>query len=268
MNVDEGRVHAPIDNGREPTSPDEKSAEVKHLERDTRKVQRQTVEMVETTQKKVDAKKRAEESFVSALEEFNASQERLIQSAEDNISKNCSNCNIVISNLRDKGSMKKTNVCFGCFTDSVKHKTNIAKDEILSSQYAQIANMDFSDYEEWLFGDELGQRTLARIMTKLKREEYHHRPWQVSIAAAACSKDNYNNTSLIESRHIIERMPISKIMAHIPNDIEGIQEVVQTLKRAETFIANKNTKMDKGLIYIVGASMIASLIPLTLRNRR
>ena len=59
-----------------------------------------------------------------------------------------------------------------------------------------------------------------------------------------------------------------KIMAHIPNDIEGIQEVVQTLKRAETFIANKNTKMDKGLIYIVGASMIASLIPLTLRNRR
>ena len=269
MNVnDEGKVQDPLEDREEMPSPVEKSPEVKNLERDTRKIQRQTVDMVETSQKLVDGKKRAEESFVNALEEFNAAQERLIQSAEDKISKNCSNCKIVVSNLRDKGCMKKTNVCFGCFTNSEKHKTNIAKDEVLSSQYAQIANMDFSDYEEWLFGDELGQRSLARIIAKLKREEYHHRPWQVSIAAAACSKNNYNNTSLIESRHIIERMPISKIMEHIPNDIEGIQEVVQTLKQAETFIAKTNTNLDKGLIYIVGASLLASLIPLTLKNRR
>ena len=121
MNVDEGSITWVISDMNDVIIAKRKQlhsggaidAEVKHLERDTRKVQRQTVEMVETTQKKVDAKKRAEESFVSALEEFNASQERLIQSAEDNISKNCSNCNIVISNLRDKGSMKKTNVCFG-----------------------------------------------------------------------------------------------------------------------------------------------------------
>ena len=55
MNVDdEGKVQEPLENKVETPSPIEKSPEVKNLERDTRKIQRQTVEMVETSQKRVD----------------------------------------------------------------------------------------------------------------------------------------------------------------------------------------------------------------------
>ena len=125
--------------------------------------------------------------------------------------------------------------------------------------------MDLSDYEEWLFGDEMGQRSLARIMAKLKREGYNYRPWQISIGASVCSLDNYNNTNLIETRHSIERMPISKIIAKMPEDTEGIQKVVETIKNAENFVASKN--QDHTFYYLAGAGILASAIPLLFRNR-
>ena len=126
--------------------------------------------------------------------------------------------------------------------------------------------MDLSDYEEWLFGDEMGQRSLALIIAKLKREGYTYRPWQVSIGAAVCSLDNYNNTELIETRHTIERMPISKIISKMPEDTDGIKKVVETLKNAESFVSSKNVD-DKNMYYLAGAGIVASIIPILLRNR-
>jgi superfamily II DNA helicase RecQ len=243
-----------------------KNPEVRGIERDARKVQRKTIEMVDKTNSNVNHKKRAEEAFMKALEDFNERQDKLIQSAEEMVPKNCSKCSCVISNLRDKGCHKKTGVCFTCFTETEQHKVSVAKDEAKSKTLSQIANMDLSDYEEWLFGDEMGQRSLALIIAKLKREGYTYRPWQVSIGAAVCSLDNYNNTELIETRHTIERMPISKIISKMPEDTDGIKKVVETLKNAESFVSSKNVD-DKNMYYLAGAGIVASIIPILLRNR-
>ena len=78
---------------------------------------------------------------------------------------------------------------------------------------------------------------------------------------------NYSdNTELVETRHIIERMPISKIVAKMPEDTDGIKKVVETLKNAESFVSSKQTT-DKNMYYLAGAGIVASIIPILLRNR-
>ena len=69
-----------------------KNPEVRGIERDARKVQRKTIEMVDKTNSNVNHKKRAEEAFMKALEDFNEKQDKLIQSAEEMVPKNCSKC--------------------------------------------------------------------------------------------------------------------------------------------------------------------------------
>ena len=144
----------------------------------------------------------------------------------------------------------------------------MAKDNLASEETSRIAALDLSDYEDWLFGDEMGQRCLSRILTKLKREGFEYKPWQVSIAAAAWSKDNYSDTNLSDTRHVVERVKISELSNYIPQNADSIREVIASVKRAEDIINVQNRKGSNYKWWLVGGfTVVAASIPYLWRRR-
>ena len=196
-----------------------------------------TVKLAEMTDKKLAAKKRAESSFVKALKEFHTEQDKIIKASESMVPKVCNSCNSVVQAKKDVYSLEDNGACFSCHAENQSQKTNEIVSSMKAESFGLIATMDLSDYEDWLFGDEMGQRTLARIMAKLQSHGYDYKPWQVSIGAAAWSKENYNDTDLVDTRHIVERVKIANLLDYIPVNTDGIQQVIESVKRAETLVA-------------------------------
>ena len=225
-------------------------------------------EMAAAADKRLASKMRAETRYNAEYKDFRAGQDRILKAAEDKLPSICMKCNVVVRNNKDKVSVKKNGSCMSCFFESEEHRTQVAKDSLAAEETSRIAALDLSDYEDWLFGDEMGQRSLSRVITKLKREGYDYKPWQVSIAAAAWSKDNYNDTSLSETRHLVERVQISALSDYIPQGAENIREVIASVKRAEElFEAERPQKKSIPWIMIGGVSAVALIIPLLLRRR-
>lgn len=225
-------------------------------------------EIAAAEEKRLAAKMRAEKQYNVEYKDFQAGQDRILKAAEDKLPSVCMKCNVVVRNNKDKVSIKKNGSCIGCFFESESHRTQVAKDSLAAEETSMIAALDLSDYEDWLFGDEMGQRTLSRIITKLKREGYDYKPWQVSIAAAAWSKDNYNDTTLSDTRHLVERVQISALGDYIPQGAENIQEVIASVRRAEEiFAAAAPQKTIIPWVMIGGVSALAIAIPFILRRR-
>lgn len=214
----------------------------------------------------VVAELRAEKQYTTALKDFQSSQERMIKTAESKLPQICKSCSTVCRNNTDKKSLKKNGKCFGCYTKTEEHKTKVTKDTMAAEETSRIAALDLSDYEDWLFGDEMGQRSLARIITKLKREGYDYKPWQISIAATAWSKDNYHDTKLMETRHLAERVKIADIIKYIPESGEQIREVIASVKRAEQLMAPPEPAKPNYTqwLTIAGLSAVAISIPFLL----
>ena len=49
--------------------------------------------------------------------------------------------------------------------------------------------------------------------------------------------ENYNDTDLVDTRHIVERIKIADLLDYIPVNTDGIQQVIESVKRAETFMS-------------------------------
>jgi len=211
----------------------------------------------------------AEETYHAEMEKFQATQSEIIQSAEDTLPSPCPTCQTVVRADRDKLSLQQNAECFTCYTKTETHKTEVAKDTLLAEETSRIASLDLSDFEEWLFGDEMGQISLARLLTKVKREGYDFKPWQISIGASAWSLENYHNTGLVETRHIVERIPIKNLLDFLPQSTEDIVHVINSVKRAEESIApNDIGRTGKIPIFILaGITGVAALIPLLLSRR-
>lgn len=228
-----------------------------------------TDKMAEDAQRRMAAKMRAEESFKAEVEDFRATQAKIMKSAEDKLPSSCPSCQSYVRAKRDKLSIQKNAECFTCFTKTETHKTQVAKDTLLAEESSRIASLDLSDYEEWLFGDEMGQITLARLLTKVKREGYDFKPWQVSIGASAWSLENFHNTGLVETRHIVERMPIKDLLDHLPETTQDIVHVINSVKRAEESIApvESSGMGNKPLLILAGITGVAALLPILLSRR-
>ncbi len=214
---------------------------------------------------------REDKKFAEAYTTFKAEQDSIVKKAEQNIPKNCPTCDVVIHDAEDKSSMRKNNSCFTCHSQTEKHKTQVMLAEVESKRLETYGNMELSDYENWLFGDEMGHRSLAVLMSKLKTAGYNdYKPWQVSLAASSYSKSNYNMTDLVQTRHALERTPIARIMEHIPADMGGVKDLVATVKRAEAEYEMKQPKRSNNnkLIYAVaGIGAVSAIIPLLLNKR-
>ena len=213
-------------------------------------------------------KSKADTQFSKAMDNFHAEQENLTKAAEAKLPKRCMGCHKNVKNKKDEKSIEKNGSCFGCFTDTETHKLKISRNKLMAEGYAQIGTLDLSDYEDWLFGDEMGERALARIMAKLKSEGYDYKPWQVSIGASAWSKDNYNDTSLIDTRHIVERVKIANLTNYIPVNTDGIQQVIASTKRAESMYRPSKPSSKKNILIPLGIFAALSItIPMWLRRR-
>lgn len=225
-----------------------------------------TVKLAEMSEKRLSAKKRTESSFVKALKEFHAEQDKIIKASESMVPKVCNSCSSVVQAQKDVYSLESNGSCFSCHAETQSHKTNELITSMKAESFGLIATMDLSDYEDWLFGDEMGQRTLARIMAKLKSHGYEHKPWQVSIGAAAWSKENYHDTDLVDTRHIVERVKIADLLDYIPINTDGIQQVIESVKRAETFMAPQYSEPKNILVPLLGLAGLAIAIPLWLNR--
>lgn len=228
------------------------------------------MELLKETKKVTTKAKQAETQFLKSLKSFQAEQEKIIKDAQLLLPVQCVKCSTYIHSKKDRGSAAQTGSCFTCYTKEKEAETFSAESKIKKAQYDLISTMDLSDYEEWLFDDEMGKRCLARIIAKTKAQGYDYKPWQISIAAAAWSKDNYNQTSLEDTRYIVERVRIKELINYIPVSPDNISSVIDSIKRAEE-IRNKNNpvveKDNKHWMIIGGIAGVSVLIPYLFKKR-
>lgn len=230
----------------------------------------QSIRMAQETSEMIAEKKEAESEFLNALKEFHAEQEKLLQQAESMLPDQCSKCESYIHSKKDKGSLVKNGECFSCFTAEQSKKVMAAEESVEIEKMDAISTMDLSDYEEWLFDDAVGKRSLSRILAKFKSQGYDYKPWQISIGASAWSKDNYNNTSLEDTRYLVERAKIQNIVDYIPEDPDGIDKVITTLKQAEekyNFATATKNERKMPVAVLTGIAGVSVLLPYLLRNK-
>ena len=233
-------------------------------------IQQQAEDEVRKEENRIKIIQREDKKFAEAYSTFKSEQDSIVKRAENSIPKNCPSCQMVIHSAEDKSSMRKNSSCFTCHSNTEKHKTQVMLAEVESKKLESKGNMELSDYENWLFGDEMGHRSLAVLMAKLKTSGYdNYKPWQVSLAASSYSKSNYNQTDLVQTRHVLERTPIARIIEHIPADMGGVKELVATVKRAELeYDMKQPKKANNNTIYTVaGLGIISAIIPLFLSKR-
>ena len=211
----------------------------------------------------------AENQFMESLISFQSEQEKIILKAQSMLPVQCSKCDIYIQSKKDAGCASKHGCCFACYTVDMSQKTLDAESQIENSKFELIATMDLSDYEEWLFDDEMGNRTLARVIAKLKSQGYDYKPWQISIGAAAWSKENYRNTSLEDTRYLVERAKPNELNSFIPESADGISTVIDSIKRAEEIRGiNTTTKSSKKHWPVIGGiAGISIIIPYLMKRK-
>tara|TARA_R110001632_G_scaffold133128_1_gene247651 strand:- start:2121 stop:2900 length:780 start_codon:yes stop_codon:yes gene_type:complete len=211
----------------------------------------------------------AENQFMESLISFQSEQEKILLKAQSMLPVQCSKCNIYIQSKKDVGCASKHGCCFTCYTVDMSQKTLDAESQIEDTKFELIATMDLSDYEEWLFDDEMGRRTLARVIAKLKSQGYDYKPWQISIGAAAWSKENYRNTSLEDTRYLVERAKPNDLNSYIPESADGISTVIDSIKRAEEIRGiNTTSKSSKKHWPVIGGiAGISIIIPYLMKRK-
>ena len=142
----------------------------------------ENVELAKQSQQVATKVQKAENQFLKSLKTFQAEQEKIIQEAQSMLPVQCVSCEKYMHSKKDRGCASQNGSCFECFTKEKRMQTMSAESAIKKNQYNLIATMDLSDYEEWLFDDEMGKRSLARIIAKTKAQGYDYKPWQISIA--------------------------------------------------------------------------------------
>jgi|TARA_R110000824_G_scaffold197933_1_gene381851 hypothetical protein len=211
----------------------------------------------------------AESEFIQSLQIFQAEQENIILNAKSMLPDQCKKCQSYIHSKKDKSCASNKGSCFSCFTAEQSQITMAAEAGIEKSNMELIATMDLSDYEEWLFDDEMGRRSIARIVAKMQSQGYEYKPWQVSIGAAAWSKDRYTNTSLEDTRYLVERLQPNVLVQYIPESVDNITSVIDSIKRAEEIRGiNIPSKSSKGHWPVIGGiAGISILIPYLMKRK-
>ena len=204
------------------------------------------------------------------LVDFKKSEEKRVKMAEKKLLPRCSKCSKALRSKIDVSSHTKNDCCFSCFTIHEKDKTDMVIDSKFAEKYDRIANLDFADFENWLFGDELGEQCLMRIVMKMRREGYDIPTWKISLAATAWAMDNYANTNLVETRHILERSPLSQIVEGIPQSNTDIKKLIHYMGAEESKdnSLNNEKRLKKEYIYMGIIGGISLLIPILMNKER
>ena len=103
----------------------------------------------------------------------------------------------------------------------------------------------------------------------MQAQGYSYKPWQISIGAAAWSKDGYLNTSLQDTRYLVERVKSNELIQFIPESADGISTVIDSIKRAEEIrgIGIKSSSNKKHWPIIGGIAGISIIIPYLMKRK-
>ena len=208
--------------------------------------------------------------YEKKIKDFKKTEKR-IQTAEKKLLPRCTGCSKALRSKLDAESYTKNGSCFTCYTTKEKFKTELVIEKKLAEEYDRMAALDFPDFENLLFGDELGRQSLARVFMKIRREGYDLEQWQVSLAATAWAMDNYSNTNPFETRHMVERAPISQILSRVPeSNNEDIKKLFNRLS-AESQSENLEPSrkgVKKEYIYMGLLGGISIMLPILMNKGR
>jgi len=141
----------------------------------------------------------------------------------------------------------------------------------MAEDRVDIAAMPLADYQSWLFppkgkdGHEEGTNTLEMIWATLKAAGFDEDISKVKIAATLWSRRHYEGETPSAARHIVQRVPASKIVNYLPPSmevkaLESLSPVpIQMVKEAE----QKTNWMP-----IAVASGVALLLPIIANMKR
>ncbi len=208
--------------------------------------------------------------YEKELKNFKKTEEKRVQAAEKKLLPRCTGCSKALRSKLDAESYTKNGSCFSCYTHNEKFKTESIIESKFAEQYDRIAALDFPDFENWIFGDELGERSLMRIVMKIKREGYDIPTWKISLAATAWAMDNYSNTTLSETRHIVERAPISQILERVPENNLEIKELIQKFHSESQMemIDQSPKRFKKEYVYMGVIGGISLMLPILMNKGR
>ena len=208
--------------------------------------------------------------YEKKLKNFKKAEEKRVQAAEKKLLPRCTGCSKALRSKLDAESHGKNGICFSCYTINEKVKTDSMIDSKFAEQYDRIAALDFSDFENWIFGDDLGERSLMRIIMKIKREGYDIPTWKISLAATAWAMDNYANTNISETRHIVERAPISQILQRVPENNSDIKNLMNKMaaESEEQQMRNQPSRFKKEYVYMGVLGGISLMLPILMNKGR
>jgi len=230
-----------------------------------------TMRMEEVRSETVIDLVKKDSEYQKKLKEFKKAEEKRVQAAEKKLLPRCTGCSKALRSKLDAESYTNNGSCFTCYTTKEKFKTDSVIETKLAEEFDRMAALDFADFQNLLFGDELGERSLMIIYMKIKREGYDLQPIQVSLAATAWAMDHYANTTLPQTRHVVERAPISQILERVPkNTNEDIKKLYNRLS-AESNSENLEPSrkgFKKEYVYMGVIGGISLMLPILMNKGR
>ena len=110
----------------------------------------------------------------------------------------------------------------------------------MAEDRVEIASMPLADYQAWLFppkdkdGHDEGVNTLEMLWATLKAAGYDEDLAKVKIAATLWSRRHYEGETPMAARHIVQRVPASKIVEYLPPSTQDVKALESLSPRSHT----------------------------------
>ena len=141
----------------------------------------------------------------------------------------------------------------------------------MAEDRVEIASMPLADYMAWLFppkdkdGHDEGANTLEMLWATLKAAGYDEDLSKVKIAATLWSRRHYEGETPMAARHIVQRVPASKIMEYLPPNTQDVK-ALESLSPVPIQMAAEKPSETNWMPLAV-ASGIALIIPIIATRR-
>ena len=146
----------------------------------------------------------------------------------------------------------------------------------LAENRVDIASMPLADYQKWLFppkgeeGHDEGIETLDMVWATLMAAGYEEEPKKVKIAATLWSRRHYDGETSKAARHILQRVPASKIVANLPPsmDVKTLENISPVIVTPQIMESESKTNKMSDYVPIAIAVGLASLTPWFIMGRK
>jgi len=117
----------------------------------------------------------------------------------------------------------------------------------------------FSQLEELLFLGQDGQKTLARILTRMRVEGYDEEAWKVIIGLTAYAYKHYNCKGLPVSEQLkmLENAPLREITHYMIGNLEQLTQQVMNAESLKPSMEKNSEREDKDAFKIIALGLTA-----------